>query len=202
MLLHLCNSVPDIRGARKFIVFEDCLLSLFQVCKSCGSTTTITKHTIGTFLRLKQQCLKCMETFVWDSQPFLNNIPAGNLLLSSSILFSGALPTQVIRLLTNMGCASISMRTYFSHQRDYLHPSILSVWKKSQEALLQQVRLEGRGLVIGGDGRADSPGHSAKYGSYSVMELQMGVVLDVQLVQVSALVQVVHTHLVLSTIIL
>ena len=32
---------------------------------------------------------------------------------------------------------------------------------------------------------ADSPGHSARYGSYNVMELQMGVIVDVQLVQVS-----------------
>ena len=60
-----------------------------------------------------------------------------------------------------------------------LYPAIFSVWKRNQEALLQQVRLEGRGLIIGGDGRADSPGHSAKYGSYTVMELEMGVVLDV-----------------------
>lgn len=125
-----------------------------------------------------------MCIFVWDSQPFIKHIPAGNLLLSSSILFSGALPTKVIRLLTNMGCASISLSTYFSHQRDYLHPSVSSVWKKNQAILLQKVQSEGRALVIGGDGRADSPGHSAKYGSYSMLELQMGVVIDVQLVQV------------------
>ena len=42
------------------------------------------------------------------------------------------------------------------------------------------MQLEGRGLIIGGDGRADSPGHSAKYGSYTVMELEMGVVCIIQ----------------------
>ena len=116
--MYLCNSVPDVHNARKYIVFEDCLLSLLHVCNSCGSTSyNISKHTIGTFLRLKRHCLKCMETFVWDSQPFINNIPAINLLVSSSILFSGALPTQVIRLFTNMGCAFISICTYFRSKR-------------------------------------------------------------------------------------
>ena len=31
----------------------------------------------------------------------------------------------------------------------------------------------------------DSPGHSAKFGSYTVMELEKKVVIDVELVQVS-----------------
>ena len=34
--------------------------------------------------------------------------------------------------------------------------------------------------MIGGDGRADSPGHSAKFGAYTAMELR---VIDIQLVQ-------------------
>ncbi|KAJ4921379.1 hypothetical protein JOQ06_025962, partial [Pogonophryne albipinna] len=42
---------------------------------------------------------------------------------------------------------------------------------------------EGRDLVLGGDGRADSPGHCAKFGSYTMLELHANVVIDVQLVQ-------------------
>ena len=42
-------------------------------------------------------------------------------------------------------------------------------------------------LTVGGDGRADSPGHSAKYGSYSLLDLDYMVVIDVQLVQVCVL---------------
>ena len=50
---------------------------------------------------------------------------------------------------------------------------------------MKQLKCEKRGLVLGGDGRADSPGHSAKFGSYTLMELKKRVVIDVQLVQVS-----------------
>ena len=66
----------------------------------------------------------------------------------------------------------------------YLQPAILSVWSKQQKDLLVEASINKRALILGGDGRADSPGHSAKYGSYTVMELEMGVVIDVQLVQV------------------
>ena len=40
------------------------------------------------------------------------------------------------------------------------------------------------GLDIGGDGIVDSPSHSAKFGSYTVIELRHNKIIDVQLVQV------------------
>ena len=39
-------------------------------------------------------------------------------------------------------------------------------------------------LTLGGDGRCDSPGFCAKYGSYAIMDLAHNQVLDIQLVQV------------------
>ncbi|KAI4799994.1 hypothetical protein KUCAC02_016532 [Chaenocephalus aceratus] len=48
---------------------------------------------------------------------------------------------------------------------------------------------EGRDLVLGGDGRADSPGHCAKCGSYTMLELHANVVIDIQLVQEPRLLQ-------------
>ena len=40
------------------------------------------------------------------------------------------------------------------------------------------------GLILAGDGRANRPGHSAKYGTYSVVELTCHKVVDFKLVQV------------------
>ena len=48
----------------------------------------------------------------------------------------------------------------------------------------------GEPLTIGGDGRADTPGHSAKYGSYAMLDLDLMVVVDIQLVQVIKCIQV------------
>ena len=140
---------------------------------------------MGTYLHIEQHCSVCSNIFSWGSQPFVKNQPAGNILLSGSILFSGALPTKVIHVLKNFGCATICERTFFLHQKKHLQLSISSVWERHQANLLQQLHHEKRALIIGGDGRADSPGHSAKFGSYTVMELKKEVILDVQLVQVS-----------------
>ena len=58
------------------------------------------------------------------------------------------------------------------------------VWKSQQEAFIAQFQQEKKGLILAGDGRSDSPGHSAKYGSYSLIELTTGKIVDFQLVQV------------------
>ena len=39
-------------------------------------------------------------------------------------------------------------------------------------------------LALAGDGQADSPGHSAKYGLYTVIDMSCNKVLDFRLVQV------------------
>ena len=45
---------------------------------------------------------------------------------------------------------------------------------------------EKQGLMLGGDGRADSPGHSAKYGSYSIIDLNKNKAITLKLVQLIA----------------
>ena len=46
--------------------------------------------------------------------------------------------------------------------------------------MLTVLRLENSPLVIGGDGRADTPGHSAKFGTYIMMNLNADLVLEVK----------------------
>ena len=156
-----------------------------MACPSCHlSTPTITKHVCGSFIRVTQTCEHCEAVNVWDSQPFINNIPAGNILLSASILFSGLLPEQTLRIFQNFGCASISTRTFYEHQQKYLLPAIFRTWDQQQQALISILLSDDIPLVLGGDGRAESPGHCAKFGSYTMIELSHKVVFDIQLVQV------------------
>ena len=69
------------------------------------------------------------------------------------------------------------------HQRLYLWPAIERVWSGQQAALIDQVRNGGE-VVLGGDGRCDSPGHSSKYCSYTLMDLERNQILEMALVQV------------------
>ena len=169
-----------------YIVLESSLLSLFGNCPICNAETSVTKYISGTYLKIHQICndKNCSYKRVWESQPRINGTPLGNIMLSGAIAFSGALPTLALRVFQSMKCATITSRTYFRHQAKFLEPAITSVWLKHQQNLLAKLKDENEPLIIGGDGRADSPGHSAKFGSYTVMDLKHRNVIDLQLVQV------------------
>ena len=49
--------------------------------------------------------------------------------------------------------------------------------------LLSKLVKKQQGSFLGGDRRSNSPGHSPKYGSYSVLELNINKIVD-KLVQV------------------
>ena len=103
---------------------------------------------------------------------------------SAAILYTGAQPAKALRLFSVLKCPTITTSTFFRHQRDYLLPSIDFIWGKHQQRLLTELKESNAQLIIGGDGRADSPGHSAKFGSYSMVELTKNKVIDLKLVQV------------------
>ena len=84
-----------------------------------------------------------------------------------------------------MGVACVGKASFFRHTSLYVHPVIIEEWRKQQALLFQKLQQMDGGLILAGDGRCDSPGHTAKFGSYSVIEQRIRRVLDVQLVQVS-----------------
>ena len=70
------------------------------------------------------------------------------------------------------------------HQQNYLHPAVLEVWRSQQNEYVQEVQQTGRAVRLGGDGRANTPGHCAMFGSYTLMDLDQNKVVDSQFVQV------------------
>ena len=113
------------------------------------------------FVHITQCCKSCKYIHSWDSQPFLGNIPTGNILTSAAILYTGSLPSKAIHIFKTPNCASISLSTFFRHQSCYLQPAISSVWIRHQQRLLSTFKHNNVKLKVEGDGRADSPGHSA-----------------------------------------
>ena len=65
-----------------------------------------------------------------------------------------------------------------------MFPTLDSFWAGEQEKLLRVLRQDEEPLVIAGDARSDSPGHSAEFGSYTLMEQRLSKVVDFQVVQV------------------
>ena len=98
------------------------------------------------------------------------------------------LPSSIIvlQVFEILNCAMISRRIFFSHQEKYLHKCVQSDLQMSMLGILQ---LEENGLILGGDGRCDSPGFSAKYGSYSFLDLERNAILHVELVHLTSVLK-------------
>ncbi|KAF4112999.1 hypothetical protein G5714_005544 [Onychostoma macrolepis] len=151
----LQESLPDLNAADKFIVSQ--LMSLFTICPACCEETQgqIEKQE-GTFVKIKQVCAACGYQSFWQNQPMLHrNMPACNLLLSGAIHFSGCM-------------------------RLYTIPTIVQAWQNEQAGVIRDLN-KMRRLILSGDCRSDSPGHCAKYGTYSLIEDRINKVLDIQL---------------------
>ena len=169
-----------------YLVYESALLLLFTLCIACKKATTIIEKSVfGTFLSLKQFCKNCKHKHIWQSQPHIGSIPAGNILMSAAVLYTGSLPAKALRIFKFLHCPTISTSTFFRHQSSILRPAINAVWLRHQDLLLRKLKENQVKLHVGGDGRADSPGHCAEFGTYSLIELNSNQIVDFQLVQVT-----------------
>ncbi|XP_044178092.1 uncharacterized protein LOC122960162 [Acropora millepora] len=173
----------NYREEPKAIVFLSKLLLLFQTCHWCfANNPTLAISQSGTMLTIQTSCSHCKRDFTWTSQPLmLGKFPAGNLLLSFAILCSGASINKILVVFKHMGVLVYHFPTYFHHQRHLLIPAVVKYWRGYQAALLQ--RLQGQEVVLAGDGRHDSMGHSAKYGTYSIFCCTIGYIIHLVLVQ-------------------
>lgn len=181
------HAAPDVYSDTKYIVFRSSLMALLRLvhCSQCGEMDLgVSTQTKGTLLLVVLDCRGCHQKTRWNSQPYIGNTPAGNIMLSAGILTAGAIPSKVLKVMGHMKVATITTRSFTRHQRQILFPCIKTTWTEQQAWLVAGLQAEDRDLVLGGDGRCDSPGHSAKYGSYTLIELVANVIIDMQLVQV------------------
>nr|XP_054605995.1 uncharacterized protein LOC129166755 [Nothobranchius furzeri] len=112
----------------------------------------------------------------------VNSIPAGNLQLCAAVLFTGSSFSQISKFLGAFNVQGLSKQSFCRHQAKLLIPTVSWQWQLEQADIIQEATESGP-VTLGGDMRADSPGHSAKYGSYTMMDLKRNKVIDIQLVQ-------------------
>ncbi|KAK2555857.1 hypothetical protein P5673_022506, partial [Acropora cervicornis] len=64
-----------------------------------------------------------------------------------------------------------------------LFPTIYIYWQKYQSTMLSKLKALRDGIVIAGDGRHDSMGHSAKFGAYTIFCCTIPMIIHFALVQ-------------------
>lgn len=100
---------------------------------------------------------------------------------------SGMSYVKVLRMFRLLNLAGISESTIQNYAKKFIQPIVYSIWQQERRAILQQVQNSGGVLVLAGDGRADTPGHCAKYGTYTLLDLNVKKIIEIQLVQVHPL---------------
>lgn len=106
---------------------------------------------------VKQHCLRCGDdSYTWRSQPMFNGrYPAGNILLSFSVLMAAASISKILLVFKHMGLPAFNARTFFYHQKNFLFPAILNYWERYQATLISKLK-ELKDMVWSGNSRFDS----------------------------------------------
>ncbi|XP_071972400.1 uncharacterized protein [Engystomops pustulosus] len=181
------SSEREIVNDRKLIIFESCLDNVLmkvhcQFDPNCKNRVKTIKKTFqGSFFRVTGQCFGGHKFHILESQPKIKNYASGNLLLAASILFSGLNFQKVAELFEIFGLVGISQTSYYRYQTKFLFPVIDYAWKENQK--INQDKISKKGLCVAGDGQCDSPGHSAKYCVYTILDTITGKILDFEVVQ-------------------
>ena len=116
-------------------------------------------------------------------KPAIHAWAAWNLLLSFAVLLAGTSIKKVLLVFKHMGIMAFHEPTYYYHQKHLLIPSIVKFWRSYQANILESLR--GKEVLLSGDGRHDSMGHSAKYGTYSIFCSTVGLIIHIVIVQVT-----------------
>ena len=162
----------------KFITFFSSLLVLLKYCLVGQLTATIQKvYKRGTAL-----CVELLCEAGHDSQPEANGKYLGNIITAASVVFSGGAFDQFKSIANILKLQLISSSTFYELQRKCVYPSIIKVYKDYRNKIIENCK-ESHFIEISGDGRCDSPGHSAKYGT--VMDQETSKIIHFHVVTVN-----------------
>ena len=157
---------------------------LFINCKTCGSICEIEKSNTGSMVSVNATC--CYNhTFHWASQPQLHNKPAGNILIPAAIVFTGESYESMKQSSNALNLNFVNKDQFYGVQDKIVFPVINNAYEKQQKDVIETLKEKKSSVDLCGDGRSDSPGHDAKYGTYSLMDEATGHIIDFSLVQVS-----------------
>ena len=91
---------------RDFCIFEKIIKTVLRHGTVVHPAKSAALH--GSMLVVSICCTICPYSRKWRSQPMIRNLPAGNLLLSSSILYSSVNPTKALRMLNHLNVQGIT----------------------------------------------------------------------------------------------
>ena len=141
--MKVCILKPSkgIREQPNYMVLEDLLMQLFQLCAECGHPTQgIISKEDGSLMEIIQKWRKCGCLKTWTSPSYTRRLPAGYILISCAILLYGALPSRVLKVLSFIKLLSISPSIFRHHQKGYIASAVMAEWLGVQAQIIDELR--------------------------------------------------------------
>ena len=164
------------------LVSGDKLKPLFTYCFQCGANAHVTKfHAFRATIFVTMQC-DAGHKHVWNSLEHNSKRNKkeydGNVAIAASILLSGGTFQPFHEQMEVLKVKMLDHRTFYRVQKSLLFPAINNVYQRKRKEILELAKKE-NGVSLVGDGRCDSPGFSATFGTYTLMNDSNNEVIDI-----------------------
>ena len=169
-----------------FIVYWTSLLILLERClfPACVLSSAVTSIIYkGSQLIVTMKC-QGGHTMTWNSQPNCNHYSVGNLVGAASVLFSANTYQRIASFFELANIQWLSKTSYYAIQKKYLTGVVNKTFIEKSAEMFNDIKMRGI-YSLSGDGRCDSPGHNAKYLTYSFLDRVTNKVIAFSLVQVT-----------------
>lgn len=159
--------------------------SVFVSGVVCGMSLQYSAKHIGARINLEWKCAAghCGK---WESSEVLttnrhSKVFVNNSLLPIAIVLSGNNYAKFSLLCKVLNLSHVSKSNFCSFQTKCALPVVKDVWMKMRRIVLEILKGY-KDVCLCGDGRNDSPGHSARYCVFTLMEHVTNVVVDLEVI--------------------
>ena len=159
------------------------LLSLFDHCPQCGIRCRVTKvRTKGFAVSIHYKCYGILpHEDVWRSSPMSQRKFHCNVMFPAMASLCGLGYALLESVMSGLRMPYIGKTVFYQAVKVHLYPVIVERWVLMRDSLISSTRRQK--ITVSGDGHFDSPGWSAKYCTYSIMNNATGAIMDFFVVQ-------------------
>jgi hypothetical protein len=154
-----------------------------RCCSICGSKfKPIKAFRTGTMITVRSICAENGHLENWESQEKVKDQPIGNVTLAASMFLNGISFETFKKFAETLNLLFLSKTAYNNLLKKYIYPVIKCNWFMQRKKILSEISKSEK-VMLAGDGQHDSPGFSAKYCVYSVMDCVTSYIVDFVVVQ-------------------
>ena len=129
------------------MVCHNKLEELLSVCPMCaGHSAVEVDKSRGAHVFFTTTCLSCNHSRTWSNGDRVGRTSLLNILVCAGILFTGSLPTKVLRFLLLLNIKAPNPRMFHHYQKNYLHGMSNSLVHSGSNAFGQYIQTKPNGF--------------------------------------------------------